>query len=63
MSQKELNYIEDIYNHQCLIKSILEDTIEYIDDEEYKKLFDDQTGSYISLNDKLVKLLEDVANE
>lgn len=32
MSQKELNYIEDIYNHEILIINVLEDINTFLDD-------------------------------
>lgn len=63
MTQKELNYIEDIYNHECLIVSIINDAIERIDDDEYAELFEDQIETRNDLIKKMSKLLEGLSNE
>lgn len=63
MSQKELNYMEDIYNHECLIISILNDTIERIDDDSYAELFEDQIEKHTDLINKISKVLEGCCNE
>ena len=40
MSQKELLYVEDVYNHELLIMNIIADLIEQIDDEKYISLLE-----------------------
>ncbi len=59
MSQKELNYIEDIYNHEVLLVNVLYDTMENIDDEKYVNMFDKQIEGYNNLMKKFEKLLGD----
>lgn len=59
MSQKELNYIEDIYNHESLLVNVLYDTMESIDDEKYINMFDKHIEGYNNLMKKFEKLLGD----
>lgn len=58
MTQKELNYIEDVYNHELLLINILNNTVCEVDDEKYVSLLNDQIKIHESLNKKLIKLLE-----
>lgn len=59
MSQKDLNYIEDIYNHEKLLVDVLYDTMERIEDEQYINMFDKQIESYNNLMKKTEKMLGD----
>lgn len=59
MSQKDLNYIEDIYNHEKLIVDVLYDTMERIEDEQYVNMFDKQIENYNNLMKKTEKMLGD----
>lgn len=59
MSQKDLNYIEDIYNHEKLLVDILYDTMERIEDEQYINMFDKQIENYNNLMKKKEKMLGD----
>lgn len=59
MSQKDLNYIEDIYNHEKLLVDVLYDTMERIDDEQYINMFDKQIENYNNLMKKKEKMLGD----
>lgn len=59
MSQKDLNYIEDIYNHEKLIIDVLYDTMERIEDEQYINMFDKQIENYNNLMKKTEKMLGD----
>ncbi|MCX4364753.1 MAG: hypothetical protein OSJ70_03170 [Bacilli bacterium] len=58
MSQKELNYLEDIYNHELLMISIISKSMEEVSNEEYCSLLEDQLSNYENLNKKILKLLE-----
>lgn len=58
MTQKELNYIEDVYNHELLLINILNNTVCEVDDEKYISLLNEQIKIHESLNKKLIKLLE-----
>lgn len=59
MSQKELLYIEDVYNHELLIMNIIADLIEQIDDEKYISLLENHLKKHESLNKKILRLLEE----
>ncbi len=58
MSQKELNYLEDIYNHELLMINIISKSMEEVSNEEYCSLLEDQLSNYENLNKKILKLLE-----
>lgn len=59
MSQKELLYVEDVYNHELLIMNIIADLIEQIDDEKYISLLENHLKKHESLNKKILRLLEE----
>ncbi len=58
MSQKELNYVEDIYNHECLIMNIIDSTLNDIDDDTYSKLLESALSKHSMMNKQIIKLLE-----
>ncbi len=58
MSQKELNYIEDIYNHEMLLINIIERVCDEYDDERYSSLMGECLDTHENLNKKILKLLE-----
>lgn len=55
MTQKELNYIEDVINHEKLMIAALENN--QIEDEKYCKLLQDQIENHQTMVNKLMKLL------
>lgn len=57
MTQKELNYIEDIYNHELLMMEIISKSMEEVSNEDYCSLLEDQLSNHESLNKKIIKLL------
>lgn len=58
MSQKELNYLEDIYNHELLMIDIISKSMEEVSNEDYCSLLEDQLSKHENLNKKILKLLE-----
>lgn len=58
MSQKELNYVEDIYNHECLIINIISTTLESCEDDKYCALLNEHLKKHEGMSKKLLKLLE-----
>ena len=58
MSQKELLYVEDIYNHELLIIDMINEVISQIDDEVFTTLFEEHLKKHEELNKKLLKLVE-----
>lgn len=63
MTQKELNYVEDAIKHESNISSIIEQSIEYLEDENLISFMEEQLENHKALHKKLVKLLEDKADE
>ncbi len=55
MTQKELNYIEDVINHEKLIIAALENN--QIDDEKYCKLLQNQIDTHQTMVNKFMKIL------
>ena len=58
MSQKELLYLEDIYNHEILIINVISETLNCIEDDAYVTMFDKQLKKHENLSEKILKLLE-----
>lgn len=63
MSQKELCYIEDIYNHETLIINMLSELIDILDEETYKELFDNHLEKHQKYLKNIEKLMECVIND
>lgn len=63
MSQKELNYLEDVYNHEKLIIDILTSSKETIDDDNYITLIENQMERHNDLASDLDKLMGDACGE
>ena len=59
MSQKELMYVEDIYNHELLIIEMINEVLTQIDDEKFVSLFEEHLKKHESLNKKLLKMVEE----
>jgi len=59
MSQKELNYIEDIYNHEKLLINIIYDCIEHIDIKDCINLLEKHNSVHDNNMKKIEKLLGD----
>lgn len=62
MSQKELNYIEDVYNHEKLIIAVLNNIRDSIDDESYDDILSDQTNEHQDQIKKIEKLMKGASN-
>ena len=63
MTQKELLYFEDATKHEYNIISILEESINNLEDEKLVDFLDNELEKHNSLKEKLIKLMEDNANE
>ena len=55
MTQKELNYIEDVVNHEKLMIAALENN--QIEDEKYCKLLESQIEAHQTMVNKFMKIL------
>ncbi len=59
MSQKELNYMEDVYNHEKLVIDVLKRDRDMIDDDNYIELFNNQIDKHTDLVTNIEKYLGD----
>lgn len=57
MSQKELLYMEDAYNHEKLLLDIISCAKENIDDEKYVKLLEEQEKNHKDIMKDIVKFV------
>lgn len=58
MTQKELCYIEDIYNHELLVINMITDVISRLDDETYEDFLENQLEKHEKFIKDLDKLME-----
>jgi len=63
MTQKELLYMEDAIEHETNLIEIATLSIENIEDKTLKTFMKGQLKKHQSLKDKLMKVMEDTANE
>lgn len=63
MTQKELLYVEDAIGHEQNIIEILEFSINNLKDESLVKFLKNELKGHISYKTKLMKFMEDKANE
>ena len=59
MTQKELNYMEDIYNHEKLLMDIISSSMEIIDDETYIEMFENQLNTHSEIVNDIEKFAGD----
>lgn len=58
MNQKELNYIEDAYNHEKSILCVLESRKDKLNDDHHISLYENMIEKHEKILKKLEKLLE-----
>lgn len=58
MTQKELNYIEDLYNHEKLIMDVLTKEMDCLQEKSYITLFENHLKEHTSLLKQLEKELK-----
>lgn len=63
MTQKELLYMEDAIEHETNLIEIVTLSIENLNDKELKTFMKSQLKKHEKLKQKLMTLLEDIANE
>ena len=61
MTQKELSYVEDAIMHEEHIIKLLQDLLEYLDDNKLVSYFKSQIKSHTNLKEKLISILEDLS--
>ena len=63
MTQKELLYLEDAIGHESSIITILDDSINSIEDNKLKAFLEKEYKSHEKMKQRLMNLLEAKANE
>ncbi len=63
MTQKELSYMEDAIKHEENLASIIEESINLLDDENLVSFMQKQMNNHKDMQKKLMMLLEEKADE
>lgn len=63
MTQKELSYMEDAIKHEQNLASIIEESINLLDDENLVSFMQKQMNNHKDMQKKLMMLLEEKADE
>ena len=63
MTQKELLYLEDAVGHEKVMISVISETINLLEDEDLIDYMKDELDTHQNIQNKLMKVLEDEANE
>lgn len=63
MTQKELLYVEDAIGHEDNIISIVEESINMLEDEDLAEFLTKELKGHRSRREKLMKCLEEKADE
>ncbi len=63
MSQKELLYMEDAINHEANLITLCNITIESLEDKSLGTFMKGVVKKHMSLKEKLMRVMEDAANE
>lgn len=63
MTQKELTYVEDAVKHENNLASIVQESMELLENEKLVSFMQKQLEDHKSLHKKLMSLLEEKVNE
>ena len=63
MTEKELLYMEDAIEHETNLISISELSVENLEDKDLKTFMKGQLKKHKNLKEKLMTIMEDLANE
>lgn len=63
MTQKELLYVEDAIGHEKNIIAVCQETINCLEDEKLVSFLEKEVKKHESMHKKLLKVLEEKANE
>lgn len=61
MTQKELLYVEDAIGHEKSLSSILEQSVESIQDEDLKVFLQKECEKHKTMEQKLMSMLKEVS--
>ncbi len=63
MTQKELDYVEDAVGHESNLASIIEKSIQSLEDEKLISFMQKQLKDHKTFHETLMHVLEEKANE
>lgn len=63
MTQKELAYLEDACSHEQIIVSIIEESLNNLEDEKLVEFMKNELDKHNNIKQNLLNLLEEKANE
>lgn len=63
MTQKELLYLEDAIGHEKILIKVCEESMNLLEDEDLITFMEDELKIHKDIEKKLLKLLEEKANE
>ena len=63
MTQKELSYIEDAIKHEENLSLILDESLNFVEDEKLQNFLSKQRDNHESLKEKLLNLLRENCHE
>lgn len=63
MTQKEMSYLEDAIGHEDSMIKICSESITYLEDEDLVSFMNDEIKNHSKVKTKLIKLMEEKANE
>ena len=63
MTQKELLYVEDAIEHECVLVKVLEESKEKLQDQDLIDFVDNEIEKHKSIKENILNLLEGKANE
>ena len=63
MTQKEISYLEDAIGHEDSMIKICSESITYLEDEDLVSFMNDEIKNHSKVKTKLIKLMEEKANE
>ena len=63
MTQKELLYLEDAIGHETSLIDVLTETLSYLENEDLVAFIEKECKKHKTVKEKLMKSLEDCANE
>ena len=63
MTQKELSYVEDAVEHESNIIKIINESVNYLEDEKLVTFMNNELTVHENMKEKLLNLLEAKTNE
>ena len=63
MTQKELLYLEDAYEHENIIVKLCNEIINNLESDDLVSFIEKEIKKHNSMKDKIISLMEELSNE